>query len=134
MLKKFKMLIELVNQTETEGGFIWLKESVTLMKDVSKMAKKNGFDAFAKWQKKEIIDYIPSGKEILIETVEDIAKLSPEQFEIFIDDLRSWCEFTRWVDSLKTLLWDAVKQEKWMIWLDNWKQEAKIEITTTNQL
>lgn len=134
MLKKFKMLIELVNQTETEGGLIWLKESVTLMKDVSKMAKKNGFDAFAKWQKKEILDYIPSGKEILIETVEDIAKLSPEQFEIFIDDLRSWCEFTRWVDSLKTIFWDAVKQEKWMIWLDNWKQEAKIEITTTNQL
>lgn len=133
-MKKFKLLVEFINQKETEGGFIWLRESVTLMKDISKTAKKNGFDAFAKWQKKEVIDYIPSWKEILLETVEDIANLTPEQFEIFVDDLRSWCEFTRWVDSLKSILWDAVNQEKWMRWLDNWKQEAKVEITTTNQL
>lgn len=132
-MKKYKMLVEFINQEETEDWFIWLKESVAFMMDLSKLAKKHWFDAFARWQKKEIIDYVPSGKEIYIETVEDIANLAPEQFEMFVEDLRSWCEVTRWIGSLKSLLWDAVTQEKWMRWLDTGEHEAKFEVTTTNK-
>ena len=127
------MLVEFLHKKETENWFIWLKESVLFMTAISKTAKKYWFDAFARWQKKEVIDYIPSWKEIYIETVEDIAKLTPEQFEVFIDDLRQWCEFTRWVDSLKTILWDAITQANGMRWLDTWENESKIEITTTNK-
>lgn len=132
-MKKYKMLVEFIHQKETENWYIWLKESVWFMMDISKTAKKHWFDAFAKWQKKEVIDYIPSWKEIYIQTVEDVANLTPEQFEVFIDDLRQWCEFTRNVDSLKGILWDAITQEKGMRWLDTWENEAKIEITTTNK-
>lgn len=103
MLKKFKMLIELVNQKETENGAIGVIDSVKIMRAIGAVAKKYKFDCYAKGYPKEIIDYIPTGNTYELTTLEDITHLSPEQFELFIEDLRSWCNFRREVKPLMDL-------------------------------
>ena len=95
MLKKHKMLAEFVALKETEHGAIDLMSSVKFMQDIAKLAKKHGFEAYAKGYPKEVLDYKPTGETIVIKTVEDIAKLTPEQFEMFVEDLRSWANFQR---------------------------------------
>ncbi len=127
MLKKFKTLLEFVKKEETEHWTIWLLEHWKFAKEISKLAKKFWFDCYAKWYPEEKVDYVPTGEKILIKTVEDIAKLSPKQFEFFIEDLRSWCKYRKEVDNLQNL---GIKVEttEWMIWLDTWLHEEKIEV------
>jgi hypothetical protein len=45
---------------------------------------------------------------MVIKTVEDIAELTPEQFEMFIDDLRGWSNFRRSVKNLNKSLSEHV--------------------------
>lgn len=134
MQKKFKMLIELVAQTETEHWAISVTESVKMMRAIWAVAKKHKFDCYAKWYPKEIIDYIPTGNTYEIKTVEDIAKLTAEQFEMFVEDLRGWCNLHREVQPLVDL-WVAQTSDS-LTWLDTWLHEEKvtIEISTSNKL
>ena len=41
------------------------------------------------------------GNTYTIKTLEDIAKLTEDQFEMMIDDLREWCNISKNVDKLK---------------------------------
>lgn len=134
MMKKFKMLIELVAQTETENGSIGVTESVKMMRAIGDVAKKHKFDCYAKWYPKEVIDYIPTGKKYEIKTVEDIAMLTSEQFEMLIDDLRSYCNVMR---DMKPLI-DAglASNNPWMTWLDTWlnTEEIKFQVNISNKM
>ena len=103
-MKNHRILVEFVSQKQTELWWISLSESGKIMTAIWKVAKDNNYDAFIKWNPKSVIDYKPTGETIEIKTVEDIAKLTPEQFEMFIEDLRSWCILKRWVDLFKDLL------------------------------
>lgn len=134
MLKKYKMLIELVNKQETENGAIGVLESVKLMRAIGAVAKKHKFDCYAKWYPKEVIDYVPTEKTYEIVTVEDIAKLTPEQFEMFIDDLRSWCNFHREVQPLVDVGIGTTSNS--ITWLDTGLHEGivKVEINASNKL
>lgn len=136
MLKKFKLLIELVSKEETEEWTIWLKQSWLLMQDISKIAKKHNMDCYIKWQSKEKINYTPTWNTYEIKTVEDIAKLTPEQFEFFIDDLRNFCDVRRWMADFNKVLWvDIIKAQKdWFTWLDTGLNEAKVTFEATNKL
>lgn len=131
MLKKFKMLIELVAQTETENGAIGVTESVKMMRAIWAVAKKHKFDRYAKWYPKEVINYIPTGNTYELKTLEDIAKLTPEQFEMMIEDLRGWCNWRReikaWSDILEKI-GVSMEDQEWMTWLDSWLHEEKIEV------
>jgi len=40
-------------------------------------------------------EYIPTNKKYKIKTVDDIVELTTEQFEVFIHDLRNYCELKR---------------------------------------
>ena len=51
---------------------------------------------------KDIEDYVKN-KTYRIETVLDIAKLSAEQFEMLIDDLREYCNAMRFFEGIKHL-------------------------------
>ena len=139
MQKKFKMLIELVNQKETENGAIGVTESVKLMRAIGAVAKKHKFDCYAKWYPKEVIDYIPTGNTYELKTLEDIANLTSEQFEMLIEDLRSWCNWRREIKAGSEILekvWVSIEATEWMTWLDTWLHEEKLEVqlTTSNKL
>lgn len=82
------MMFECIAQEETEDGAIPLSTFTGILTDISKAVKKHKFTAYAKGYPKEVLDYVPTNKTYRIETVLDIAKLSAEQFEMFIDDLR----------------------------------------------
>ena len=134
-MKKHKMLAEFVALKETEHGAIDLMASVRFMQDIAKLAKKHGFEAYAKGYPKEVLDYKPTGETIVIKTVEDIAKLTPEQFEMFVEDLRSWTTYTRWLDALKDL-GAEIQHEPGMIWIDSGEHKATIKATVevTNKM
>ena len=134
--KKHKMLVEFIAQKETENWGIWFLKSAWFMKQISDVAKKNNFDCYIKWYPKSKLDYIPTNKTIEIKTVEDIAKLSEQQFEFFIDDLREWCKISRELKVLNDLWLEVSTKEKWMTWLDTWLNEKKvnIEINSTNKI
>lgn len=136
MKKKYKMLLELVRKQETEMGAIPIMESIKLAKDFWSLAKKSGYDCYLKWYPKEILDYKPTWKNYKIETVEDIAKLTAEQFELFIEDLRQFCNFQREANILNQWLWfDMIqKKENWFIWQDTWLNEAKITAEISNKI
>ena len=134
MKKKFKMLFEIVNKKETESWCIWLTESGKILKDISKITEKAGFDCYIKWYPKEKLDYVPTNKTIIIKTVEDIAKLNEKQFEFFIDDLRSWFNLTREINTINDIMPWSVETNKWLTWLDTWLNEAKINIKTSNKI
>lgn len=136
MLKKFKMLIELVSKEETEEWTIWLRQSWLLMQDISKTAKKHNMDCYVKWQPADKLKYIPTWKKYEIKTVEDISELTPEQFEFFIDDLRNFCDVRRGMTTLNKVFWmDIVKSQKeWLTWIDSWLNESQYEFKTTNKL
>jgi hypothetical protein len=134
MQKKFKMLIELVAQTETEHWAISVTDSVKLMRGVGAVAKKHKFDCYAKWYPKEVIDYIPTGNTYEIVTVEDIAKLTADQFEMFVEDLRGWCRLHREIQPLVDI--GMAKTFNAMNWLDTGLHEEKIkvEISISNKV
>lgn len=129
------MLFELIAKKETEQGAIDLLASVALMKEVWKTAEKHGFDAFVKWYPKDKADYVPTGNTYEIKTVEDIAALSPQQFEFFIDDLRQFCDTMRGVGVMKAL-WVKVETNVGMTWVDDGDNNAKVQytVTTTNKV
>jgi len=136
MLKKHKILVEFIRKEETESWAIPIKESIDLINSIWRVAKKFKFDCYLKWYPKEKLNYKPTQKEYKIKTLEHIAKLSAEQFEFFIDDLRNFCNMQRQVKVIKKLTWAEVKQEKGMIWLDTWLNESKVSVSveSTNKI
>lgn len=102
MRMKHKIWLELNAEEATEEGAIPIATSIKLIQELLKVAKKYKFDARMKAIPKEIINYIPSGKIIKIEMLSDIIeKLSSEQFEFFINDLRKWVEHGRQIKAMK---------------------------------
>lgn len=134
-MKKHKMLAEFVALKETEHGAIDLMASVKFMQDLGKLAKKHGFEAYAKGYPKEVLDYKPTGENIVIKTVEDIAKLTPEQFEMFVEDLRNFCRTMQAVDVIHAMGMET-KHEAGMIWIDSGEHKASIKATVdvTNKM
>lgn len=134
-MKKFKTLLEFVYKEETEHWAISLLKHWLFAKDISKIAKKHWFDCYAKWYPKEKLNYIPTWKTIEIKTVEDIAKLTAEQFEFFIDDLRNFCDLHRQMELLNKTIWVDIVQawKKGMTWLDTGLNESKINFETSNK-
>lgn len=119
MKKKFKELIEFVKKEETEHGAVWLREHWLFLQDLWKLAKKHWFDCFCKAYPKEKANYNPTNKKYQIKTVEDIAKLSWDQFEMFIDDLRQYCQTMQWVQVVQDLTWCKVEKDAWFVWVDS---------------
>lgn len=128
MLKKHKMLAEFVALKETEHGAIDLMASVKFMQDIAKLAKKYGFEAYCKGYPKEVLDYVPTGNTYLIKTVEDIAKLTPDQFEMFVEDLRNFCRTMQAVDVIHAMGMET-KREDGMTWLDTGEHKATVKAT-----
>ncbi len=100
MLKPHTMLLHVVKKEHTENGAIPLSDSIKMLNDFGKVAKKHGCDCYIKAQKKEVLEYIPSGETYELKTLEDIAALTPDQFEMMIDDLRAWTVWRREVAHL----------------------------------
>ena len=135
MLKKYKMLIEVVAKKETENWAIGLRESGLFMKDIAKVTTKHKFDCYIKWYPKDKLEYEPTNKTFEIKTVEDIAELDEKQFEFFIDDLRQWCNLHRQIKVANDLVWaDIIQGPQGITWLDTWLNETKINFTTTNKM
>lgn len=81
---------------------------------------------------KEVLDYEPTGKTYEIKTVQDIAKLSPEQFEMFVEDLRNWCNMERTIKVFRDL--GAVTGPEGMTWIDTGLHETTVEFSTSNKM
>lgn len=124
-LKKYKLLLELVNKEETENGAIDLLKSCKIMKDFWSLAKKHGFDCYVKWYPKDVFNYEPTGKTYEIKTVQDIAQLSPEQFEMFIEDLRNWCNMERMIKVFRDI--GVATSPEWITWIDSWLHETTVK-------
>lgn len=136
MKKRFKELIEFVKNEETEHGAVWLREHWLFLQDLWKLAKKHWFDCYCKAQAKEKNDHVPTNEQYHIKTVEDIAKLTPTQFEFFIDDLRQYCQTMQSVEVLKEFWADISKQDPWFIWIDSGFNKAEItfNVKATNNI
>lgn len=133
-MKKYKFLLEFVSKKETLHGAINLEEFHKISKIIDKIAKEINFDCYVKWYPKEKLDYVPTQKEYHIKTVEDIQELTEQQFEFFIEDLRNWCNIHRGIKEAKKILWDCIQEQwEWMIWLDTWLNEQKINVEITNK-
>lgn len=130
------MLLEFVAKEKTEHWAIPIIQSVKFSQEISKIAKKFKFDCYTKAYPKWKLDYVPTGKTYQIKTIEDIAELTPEQYEFFIDDLRSYCNFMRETKAINEALWvDIIQsQERWFTWLDTGLHEAKVNATFTNNI
>ena len=101
-LKKHKIWLELLAKEPTEFGAIPIKTSVGIIRDTAKVAEKYKFEAMIRGLPKDIADYEPSGKEIQIEKLSDIIeKLTPEQVEMFLVDLRKWIDHGREIKAMK---------------------------------
>lgn len=133
--KQHRMMFEVIRKEPTEHWAISVTESVWIMKKISSLASKEWYECYLKSYPKGILGYEPTNKEYKIKTVEDIAKLSPEQFEMFLEDLRNWCDIQRWIDTLSSM-WIDISNEEWMIRLDTGKHEEiiKVEANFTNKL
>ena len=134
MEKNFKLLLELVKKEKSHAWWIWIKESVDLMNSFWELAKKKWFDCYVKWHPANILNYKPTNKTYILKTLWDISKLSAEQFEMLIDDLRSWCKLNRDLNELNSVLWDCIRSSDEMAWLDTWLNEWKVQFETTNKL
>ena len=127
MFKPYTMLLHFIRKEETENWSIPLDEMIRFTRQLSQTAEQLWFECYVKPQKKEVLDYIPSGNTYTIKTLEDIAKLTEDQFEMMIDDLREWCNISKNVDKLKWL-WLDVRSSDCMTWIDSWKYEATVKI------
>lgn len=143
--QKHKIWLEFRAKEATPNGGISVDRSVKFGKEIDKIAEKHGFDCFCKGFPKEVLDYEPSGKTIQIEKLSDIIeKLTPEQFEMFLIDLRKWIEAGRQIkemydnpektNELVSILGVEIKtEENWnyikegMKWIDS--GEHKIQTT-----
>ena len=134
-MKKYKMLVEFIAKKATEDWATDALKSISFMKAIWAIAKKSDFEAFLRAYPKDIAGYEPTGKTYHLKTLEDVAQLSPEQFEMFVDDLRNWCDMQRWLNVISTL-GAKIEQEPWMQWIDSGEHEAKItaRIQTTNKI
>jgi len=103
MLKKHKLMFECIAQEETENGAIPLLRFTGLLSAISKATKKFKFNCYSKAYPKEMNDYVPTNKVYKIKTVRDITKLTPDQFEMFIGDLREYCNTMRGLAIVKKL-------------------------------
>lgn len=135
VMKKHKMLVEFIAQEATEDWAIDALRSINFMKSIGAIAEKYDFEALLKAYPKDVAGYEPTGKTYQLRTLEDIAELTPEQFEMFIDDLRNWCDVQRWLGIISQL-GAKIEQEPWMQWIDSGEHEAKItaKIQTTNKI
>lgn len=129
------MLVEFVAKEATEDWAIGAFRNINFMKAIWAIAKKYDFESLLKAYPKDVAGYEPTGKTYQLRTLEDIAQLSPEQFEMFIDDLRNWCDVQRWLGIISQL-GAKIEQEPWMQWIDSGEHEAKItmQIKTTNKI
>ena len=134
-MKKYKMLVEFIAQEANEDWAIDALKSFRFMKAIWAIAKKYDFEALLKAYPKDVAGYEPTGKTYQLRTLEDVAQLSPEQFEMFVDDLRNWCDMQRWLGIISQL-GAKIEQEPWMQWIDSGEHEAKItaRIQTTNKI
>lgn len=134
-MKKYKMLVEFIAQEANEDWAIDALKSFRFMKAIWAIAKKYDFEALLKAYPKDVAGYEPTGKTYQLRTLEDIAELTPEQFEMFVDDLRNWCDVQRWLGIISQL-GAKIEQETWMQWIDSGEHEAKItaKIQTTNKI
>lgn len=135
-MKKHKMLIECVAKQATEHWGVWIMEFVKFSKEISKVCEKYWYDCFSKWYPADTVDYEPTGNTYYIKTVEDIAKLTPAQFEFFIEDLRNFCNIIRTASEISELAPWSIIIDGGMTWCDDWLNEGKITIQaeTTNKL
>lgn len=135
VMKKHKMLVEFIAKEATEDWAIDAFRNINFMKSIGVVAKKYDFEAFLKAYPKDIANYEPTGKTYHLKTLEDITQLTPEQFEMFVDDLRNWCDMQRWLKGISTL-GAKIEQEPWMQRIDSGEHEAKItaRIQTTNKI
>ena len=127
--KKFKMLLELVKKEETPMGAIGITESVNIMKAFGEMAETFNLDCYAKGYPASKLEYEPTGKSYEIKTIDDVAAmLSPEQFEFFVDDLRSYCTIRQNMTAIAKLTGAEIKTGEGMTWMDTGLNEAKTEV------
>ncbi len=123
-MKKYKILLEFIKKEKTKDGAVPVFEAVKFSKEIWKVAKKFWYDCFMKAYPKSKANYKPTNKEYKIKTVEDIVKLTPEQFEFFIDDLREYCKTERDIPLMKQIPWVvSVKSWEWFTWVDDWWSE-----------
>jgi hypothetical protein len=136
MLKKHKMMFECIAKEETENGAIPLLQFTGLLSAISKATKKHGFNCYAKAYPKDVSEYVPTNKTYKIKTVRDIVKLTPEQFEMFIGDLREYCNTMRGLATIKKLPGISVEETWWFDWIDSGfhSQEIKVEATIKNNI
>ena len=131
MKNPFKMLLELVAKEKTDMGAIPLSQSISLMDKFGKLAEKLGFDCYIKGEKKEVLDYKPTGDQYILKTLDDVAmNLTEEQFEMFIDDFRNFMKCRKNMELLESKFGGAIKVEKGVgfTWIDSGKHEANVDI------
>lgn len=137
MNKKFRILLELIYKKETPHGAIPISESIKIIKDFGNLAKKLNLDCYVKGNKKDVLDYKPTGKEYEIKTIDDIAeKLNEDQFEMLIEDLRQYCELKRNLKAVNEIFETEIVKSKdeGMIWIDSGLNEQKLNFETTNKI
>lgn len=68
--------------------------------------------------------------------VRDIVKLTPQQFEFFIDDLREYCNIMRPVEAIGELPGVEVQDDGTFDWIDNGyhSSEIKVEANIKNNI
>jgi hypothetical protein len=49
------------------------------------------------------LDYQPTNETYNLKTLEDIAELTAAQFEMFIEDLRNWCNVQKSIEMMKKI-------------------------------
>jgi len=145
---RHKIWIELTAKKETPGGAIPIDTSIGIIKGICKIGDKYKFDGRIIGLPKEVINYEPTNKTIQINKLSDIVeKLTPEQFEMFIIDLRQWvqagreykgmCDNKEAIDELTSSIGFTVKiNENWkkfkkgMVWIDSGEHKVitKVEI------
>jgi hypothetical protein len=139
MKKNFKIILELIKKEETEYGAISIKESSAILDSFGKLAKKLGFECYVKGEKKEVLDYVPTGGKYELKTLRDVANLlTEEQFEMFIEDFRNFCKTTKNMNEIKKIFGDSIEitSGDGFLWVDSGKHEQRteIKIETTNKL
>lgn len=77
MKNRHRFTLELIAKNETELGAIPIKQSIDMMNAFGKIAKKNDFECYIKATPKSKLEYVPTGERYQIDTLEDIANLTP---------------------------------------------------------
>lgn len=138
MKKPFSVLLHLVRKDDASSAYISIPDLVKMTEWIAKISKKFDFECYIKWEPKDTLDYIPTGNTYELKTLEDIAKLTEDQFEMLIDDLRQWCNYKRAISNIAESLpsWTIHIKNDGMTWIDSGKHESKVSVTvnTSNKL